>query len=33
MLYAINEFVQNLEYDLKIYLDELITILLGYAGS
>ena len=33
MLYAINEFVQCLEYDLKIYLDELITILLGYAGA
>jgi len=29
-LFALNEFVLNLEYDIKIYLDDLITVLLGY---
>jgi hypothetical protein len=32
-LFALNEFVQNLEYDIKVYLEDLITILIGYATS
>jgi hypothetical protein len=29
-IYALNEFVQNLDYDIKIYLEEIIHILLSY---
>lgn len=32
-LFALNEFVQQLDYDIKVYLDDLITILVGYATS
>ena len=30
-LFALNEFVQNLDYDIKIYLDEVVTLLCKYA--
>lgn len=32
-LFALNEFVQHLDYDIKLYLNELIVILTGYAQS
>jgi hypothetical protein len=32
-LFALNEFVQNLEYDIKVYIEELISILIGYVNS
>lgn len=32
-LYALNELVQNLAYDLKIYLEETIRILLAYVKA
>jgi len=32
-LFALNEFTSNLEYDIKVYLADLITILTGYATS
>ena len=32
-LYAVSEFAQNLEYDIKLYLEQLVKILLEYATS
>jgi len=32
-LYALNEFVLNLDYDIKLYLDEIIHILLAYVAA
>lgn len=32
-LYALNEFVQRLDYDIKTYLNDLVEILLGYIQS
>ena len=32
-LYAVNEFVQNLDYDIKLYLEQLVKLLLAYATS
>jgi len=32
-LFALNEFVGNLDYDIKLYLDDVITLLMGYINA
>jgi len=32
-LFALNEFVGNLDYDIKLYLDDVITLLMGYVQA
>lgn len=33
VLFACNEFVQNLEFDIKLYLEDLIKLLLTYVNA